>query len=111
MGRHDGPYPFALGFFETRRGQLKPVFQLAFMLDKLVEFFTCWSHGQRITDGVPGVQQTGRLSVLFWCATKRSTACRCKCDWQSADPAHAIPSLGFTSVTPWTKRRQGWCRP
>src|SRR5215510_13052750 len=69
MGRHDGPYPFALGFFETRRGQLKPVFQLSFMLDKLVEFFTCWSHEQRITDGVPGVQQTGRLSVHYFSIT------------------------------------------
>ena len=50
-------------------------------------------------------------SVGFLCATKRSTASRCECDWKSADPAHSIPSLGLSSVTPWAKRRQGWCRP
>ena len=65
MGCNDRPDTFALGCFETRRCQLKPVFQLSFMLDKLVEFFTCWSHGQSITGKDSSVQQTGRVSVLF----------------------------------------------
>src|SRR5215471_7594397 len=69
MGCNDGPDTFTLGFFETRRGQLQPVFQLSFMLDKLVEFFTGWSHGQSIRGYGPGVQQTGRLSVLFCSVT------------------------------------------
>src|SRR5262245_33888335 len=38
------------------------------MVDKLVEFFTCSSHGQRITGFVSGVQQTGRLSVHYFSA-------------------------------------------
>src|SRR5262245_13320028 len=50
-------------------------------------------------------------TVGFRCATKRTAACRCKCDWQSVDPTHAIPSRGLTTVTAWVKRRQGGCRP
>src|SRR5215813_8021423 len=56
-------------------------------------------------------QHEPSIAVFFWCATKRSTASRCESDWKSADPAHSIPSLGLSSVTPWAKRRQGWCRP
>src|SRR5215510_3575823 len=37
----------------------------------------------------------------FQCATKRTAASSCKSYWKSADPAHSIPSLGPTSVTPW----------
>src|SRR5712691_13032716 len=43
----------------------------------------------------------------FQCATRRSAACRCKCDWKSVDPTHSIPSLGLMAVTTWVKRRQG----
>jgi len=51
------------------------------------------------------------LTVGFGCATKRTVACRCKCDWKSVDPTHSIPSLGLMPVTAWVKRRQGGCRP
>jgi hypothetical protein len=65
MGRNDGPNAFALGFCSPCCRQLQPVLQLSFMLDKLVECFTCSSHGQSITGCVSGVQQTGRFSVHF----------------------------------------------
>jgi len=53
----------------------------------------------------------GGFVANFQCATQRTAARSCQCSWNSADPAHAIPSLGRTSGTPWGKRRQGWGRP
>src|SRR5438093_6265621 len=44
---------------------MKPILQFSLMLDKLVDFFTCASHGQSITGDGSGVQQTGRVSVHF----------------------------------------------
>jgi hypothetical protein len=38
------------------------------MLDKLVDFFPCSSHGQRITSYGSGVQQTGRVRVHYFSA-------------------------------------------
>jgi len=56
MGRNDGPDTFAFGFLSSRGGQLEPSFKFSFMLDKLVDFFTGSSHGQRIPGCASGVR-------------------------------------------------------
>src|SRR5262245_48173375 len=60
------------------------------MLDKLVDFFTCSSHGQRITGYGSGVQQTGRVSVHYFSAATRKP-CGKKIGGTRRTPGDATP--------------------